>query len=147
MKLRDKILALSIEMLQFNILFRGCMDNLMEEKSIKPRNIAEMKMLKMHLENATRLMCEAIDFAEKENGGHTYIIVTDVFGERQLIECSGKQACLDMANAFHGDDGKAYIFTTDLTVGGREESIGGTIVCENMKDAMERAENMLNKQQ
>jgi hypothetical protein len=74
---------------------------------------------------------------------YNYIVVTNVSGEKQMIQCSGKDAALELADFFHGDDGKAYIFTNDLSVGGREEKVGGTIICTDEEDVEKKAKEML----
>lgn len=74
-----------------------------------------------------------------------YFIVIDIFGNRQLVEASCKEAAIELANSFHGDDGKAFIFTNDLTVGGREERVGGTIICESPEDAEKKSFDMVDK--
>ena len=146
MNSKDKIAMLGIEILQFNMLFRDFLPDMLEGKKIMPHHTAAMEALKGHLEKATKLMGEAIEKAKEEMSNHAYIVVTNIFGDRQMIECADKEACLDMANSFHGNDGKAYIFTNDLTVGGREEKAGGTIICETVEDVRKKAEIMMNSQ-
>ena len=132
-----------IETLQFNILFRDFLPDFLEGGKIMPHHLDAMKVLKHHLEKGAKLIGEAIELANEEKSKHIYIVVTNIFGDSQMVECAEKESCLEMANSFHGDDGKAYIFTDDLTVGGREEKTGGTIICETSEDAKKKAEIMM----
>lgn len=94
---------------------------------------------KQHLEMASTTIERLLKNAENP---YAYVVIVNVLGQKQYIECDSKEATIELVNNFHGDDGKAYIFTNDLSVGGRDEKVGGTIVCESQDDVYAKADAM-----
>ena len=140
MRPRDYIEIITQEMLNASLLFKPVAGVIAATNKVGNLEEIFLEKIKEHLEGAVVAMGKLL-----EKNPYAYIIITDVFGDRQYIECDSIERVRELAGNFHGDDGKAYIFTNDLNVGGREENIGGTIICENAEQVYEKAEEMLNK--
>ena len=136
MRTEDYLEMITQELLKGSALFRSVFPKILFRGVQKGDEII-LKEVRQHLDAAKI----AIDRLLEKNP-YTYIVILDVFGTKQHIECDSKEATLELASNFHGDDGKAYIFTNDLTVGGRKENVGGTIICESQDDVYEKADAM-----
>ena len=140
MKPEDYIGMISKEMLQATAIFRDVFLEFMLTEKLGDTEEKGLKLMKKHLQIAEDMVDKLL-----AKSPYAYIVVLDIFGEKQHVDCDSKDGALELAKNFHGDDGKAYIFTNDLTVGGREESTGGTIICENTDKVYEKAEAMMKK--
>ena len=136
MRAEDYLEAITQELLKATAMYKSIFPRVLFRGMQKGDEII-LKEVKQHLDAAKI----AIDRLLEKNP-YTYIVILDVFGTKQHIECDSKEATLELVSNFHGDDGKAYIFTNDLTVGGREENVGGTIICESQDDVYEKADAM-----
>ena len=134
----NDIKAFSTSILRATQLFKTIFANLLNNET-NTDQLTTLQTIKQHL-------VSAIESVDKLIGQHTaYIIVLNVFGVKQFVECNSKEAAIELADSFHGDDGKAFIFTNDLTVGGREESVGGTLVCESAEQVVIKATEFYNQ--
>ena len=140
MKPVDYIEMLSKEMLKAAAIFKDVLLKFMLTEKLEDTEEKSLKLIKNHLQMAEDMVNKLL-----EKSPYAYIVVLDIFGERQHVDCDSKDGALELAKNFHGDDGKAYIFTNDLTVGGREESTGGTIICESIDKVYEKADDMMKK--
>ena len=141
MKTEDYLEEITQELLKASAMYKSIFPRVLF-RGIQKGDKIILKEVKQHLDAASTAVERVLLNA---NNPYAYVVIVDVFGTKQHIECDSKEATIELADNFHGDDGKAYIFTNDLTVGGREESTGGTIICENIDKVYEKAEAMMQK--
>lgn len=138
MRTEDYLEAITQELLKATAMYKSIFPKVLFRGMQKGDEII-LKEVRQHLDAASTAIERMLLNA---NNPYAYVVILDVFGTKQHIECDSKEATLELASNFHGDDGKAYIFTNDLTVGGREENVGGTIICESQDDVYEKADAM-----
>lgn len=73
----------------------------------------------------------------KHHTGKKYVLVTYEYGSRCVVDYGDcRQNCLDEANHYNGDNGFAYIYTTDRTVPELNYNCGGTEYFDTEKDLL-----------
>lgn len=138
MKTEDYLEAITQELLKASAMYKSIFPRVLFRGVQKGDEII-LKEVKQHLDAASKTIENLLTNVDNP---YAYVVVLDVFGTKQYVECNSKEAAIELADSFHGDDGKAYIFTNDLSVGGREEKVGGTIVCESQDDVYKKADKM-----
>lgn len=138
MKPEDYLETITQEMLKANAMYKSIFPKVLF-RGIQKGDEIILKEVKQHLDAASTTIERMLLNA---NNPYAYVVILDVFGTKQHIECDSKEVTIELVNNFHGDDGKAYIFTNDLSVGGRDEKVGGTIICESQDDVYAKADAM-----
>ena len=130
--------AITQEILKATAFYKSLFPQILLNGVGKPEKTI-LKEIKQHLDTASGTIERLLENVESP---YAYVVIINVFGQKQHIECDSKEATLELVDNFHGDDGKAYIFTNDLSVGGRDEKMGGTIICESQDDVYAKADAM-----
>ena len=138
MKPEDYLEAITQELLKASAMYKSLFPRVLFRGIQKDDEII-LKEVKQHLDAASTVVERML---QNTNNPYAYVVILDVFGTKQHIECDSKEATIELVDNFHGDDGKAYIFTNDLSVGGRDEKVGGTIICESQDDVYAKADAM-----
>ena len=140
MKTEDYLEAITQELLKASAMYKSLFPRVLFRGIQKDDEII-LKEVKQHLDAASTVVERML---QNTNNPYAYVVILDVFGTKQHIECDSKEATIELVYNFHGDDGNAYIFTNDLSVGGRDENVGGTIICESQDDVYAKADAMYN---
>ena len=138
MKTEDYLEAITQELLKASAMYKSIFPRVLF-RGIQKGDEIILKGVKQHLDAASIAVERML---QNTNNPYAYVVILDVFGTKQHIECDSKEATIELVDNFHGDDGKAYIFTNDLSVGGRDEKTGGTIICESQDDVYAKADAM-----
>ena len=100
--------------------------------------LSGIKLLRTNL-SVLESEVNAIDTVWTKNAGLCYYIVVSEYGCKHFYDCKTRTQCREIADSYCGDNGFAYVYTTDKTYPKRGYDVGGTLYFNSIEEAHDAA--------